>query len=80
MPYPTIEDLPERVRGHLPEHAQEIYRSGFNHAWASYAGDPRQEEIAHRIAWAAVKRRYRKAGEVWTERLNHDWPRAATGR
>ncbi|HTX49679.1 MAG TPA: ChaB family protein [Caulobacteraceae bacterium] len=68
MPYATIDELPDSVRGHLPAHAQEIFRGAFNHAWASYANDPRQEEIAHRVAWAAVKRRYRKAGEFWIER------------
>ena len=64
MPYATIEDLPPSVRRHLPEHAQEIFRSAFNHAWQSYPPD-RREEIAHRVAWAAVKRRYRKAGSDW---------------
>jgi cation transport regulator len=73
MPYETIDDLPDSVRGHLPTHAQEIYRSAFNHAWASYADDRRQEEIAHRVAWAAVKRRYRKAGEFWVERGGGGW-------
>jgi cation transport regulator len=65
MPYPTIEDLPDGVRRHLPRHAQEIYRSAFNHAWTSHALDPSREEITHRIAWAAVKRRYRKVGADW---------------
>lgn len=26
MPYKTMDDLPERVRDHLPQHAQEIFR------------------------------------------------------
>jgi cation transport regulator len=65
MPYASIEDLPAGVRHHLPAHAQEIYRSAFNHAWESYASDPAHEEIAHRVAWAAVKRRYRKVGTEW---------------
>jgi cation transport regulator len=34
----------------LPPHAQDIYREAFNHAFTSYAGDVRQEEIAHRTA------------------------------
>ena len=62
MPYPVNEDLPPSVRNHLPPHAQDIYREAFNHAWQQYAGD---EATPHRIAWAAVKRRYRKAGDVW---------------
>lgn len=50
---------------HLPPHAQEIYREAFNHAWQEYAGDPRGEEVPHRVAWAAVKRQYRKLGDTW---------------
>jgi cation transport regulator len=34
----------------LPPHAQDIYREAFNHAFTSYAGDVRKEEIAHRTA------------------------------
>ena len=68
MPYRINEDLPPRVRTHLPEHAQDIYREAFNHAFAAHAGDPRQEEAAHRIAWAAVKRSYVKIGDEWVPR------------
>lgn len=68
MPYFVNEDLPPAVRRHLPEHAQEIYREAFNHAWEEYAADPRREEIAHRVAWAAVKKRYTKAGTEWVPR------------
>jgi cation transport regulator len=64
MPYRTNADLPVSVRSHLPSHAQDIYREAFNHAFASHAGE-RQEEIAHRTAWAAVKRSYVKVGETW---------------
>lgn len=69
VPYATNADLPVSVRRHLPEHAQDIFRATFNHAFAAHAGDPRQEEAAHRIAWAAVKRSYVKAGDRWVERL-----------
>jgi cation transport regulator len=68
MPYSSNEDLPDSVRRHLPPHALDIYRAAFNHAYADHAGDPRQEEAAHRIAWAAVKRRYVKVGESWVAR------------
>ncbi|MBD2013095.1 ChaB family protein [Microcoleus sp. FACHB-53] len=30
MPYPTIEDLPDSVKNHVPKHAQEIFRAAFN--------------------------------------------------
>jgi len=68
MPYATNDDLPHSVRAHLPGHAQDIYREAFNHAYAAHEGDPRQEEAAHRIAWAAVKRSYVKAGDEWVRR------------
>lgn len=62
MPYETNEDLPPAIRRHLPPHAQDIFRAAFNSAWIGYGAD---EEIAHRVAWAAVKKRYRKAGSDW---------------
>jgi cation transport regulator len=70
MPYETIDDLPDSLRAHLPLHAQEIFRAAFNSAWARYQALPPEalEERAHRIAWAAVKRRYRKAGDAWVPR------------
>lgn len=68
MPYATNDDLPPRVRAHLPSHAQDIYREAFNHAWARHRDEARQEELAHRIAWAAVKRSYQKLGDEWVVR------------
>ncbi len=68
MPYRSNEDLPSSVRIHLPPHAQDIYREAFNHAYAAHWNDPRREEASHRIAWAAVKRSYVKAGGEWVFR------------
>jgi cation transport regulator len=68
MPYLVNSDLPSSVRGHLPVHAQDIFREAFNHAWTEHAGDPRQEEAAFRIAWAAVKKSYVKIGSTWVSR------------
>jgi cation transport regulator len=67
MPYAGNNELPLRVRAHLPSHAQDIFREAFNHAWSRYGErEPaRREEIAHRVAWAAVKRQYRKLGNDW---------------
>ncbi|HEV2301484.1 MAG TPA: ChaB family protein [Stellaceae bacterium] len=66
MPYARTSELPPAVR-RLPPHAQEIFLSAFNGAWGSYADrNPQaQEEIAFRVAWAAVKKRYRKEGGRW---------------
>jgi len=67
MPYRSNSDLPSSVRNHLPAHALDIYREAFNNAWKQYPGQ-RQEEAAHRVAWAAVKKIYRKEGDAWVRR------------
>lgn len=72
MPYRSNNELPSGVRHRLPPHALDIYREAFNHSFASHAGDLRQEEIAHRTAWAAVKRSYVKRGDQWLPK----WPDA----
>ena len=56
MPYRVNTDLPPRVRNHMPEPSQNIYREAFNHAYAAHAGALDRDETAHMIAWAAVKR------------------------
>ena len=71
MPYENLSDLPPSVKDHLPRHAQEIYLAAFNHAWDEYK-DPKdrrdkssREEVAHKVAWAAVKTSYEKRGDKW---------------
>ncbi len=69
MPYARNDDLPEPVRSHLPKHAQDIYRAAYNHAWDEYAeakdrrGDESREEVAHKVAWSAVKEKYERGGD-----------------
>ncbi|MCD1295851.1 cation transport regulator ChaB [Methanocella sp. CWC-04] len=66
MPYQSLEELPDRVKENLPVHAQEIYQNAFNSAWDQYAdpekrrGKESREEAAHRVAWAAVEKKYKK--------------------
>ena len=66
MPYRKIQDLPDSVKDNLPHHAQEIYMEAFNSAWDQYdqpeerRGDASREETAHKVAWAAVKKKYAK--------------------
>lgn len=75
MPYDKRSDLPEAVREHLPPHAQDIYKEAFNNAWEQYKDpdqrrdDASREEVAHRVAWSAVKQKYRKGDDG-------DWHRA----
>jgi len=68
MPYRTNQDLPTSVRSHLPDHAQDIYREAFNHAYAVHVGELDREQRAHMIAWGAVKRSYVKASDTWVPR------------
>ncbi len=71
MPYKRITDLPDSVRNNLPIHAQEIYKEAFNNAWEQYAdpedrrGDASREEVAHKVAWSAVKQMYEKRNGKW---------------
>lgn len=71
MPYKSNSDLPERVKGNLPDHAQDIYREAYNNAWDQYKdpeerrGDASREETAHKVAWSAVKNEYHKEGDEW---------------
>lgn len=75
MPYDKISELPASVRDNLPQHAQEIYRAAFNSAWDQYAdpkdrrGGDSREEVAHKVAWSAVKAEYEKGqDDVWQPR------------
>jgi cation transport regulator len=62
MPYKSIADLPDNVSNNLPKHAQEIYKEAFNSAYEEYKerGPEGREETAHKVAWTAVKKKYRK--------------------
>jgi cation transport regulator len=68
MPYRSIVDLPPAVRERLPVHAQEIFLGAFNNAFDEYAGRADREAVAFRVAWSAVKRKYRKIGDEWIEK------------
>ncbi|HEU5339483.1 MAG TPA: ChaB family protein [Sulfuricaulis sp.] len=65
MPYREMADLPDSVKKHLPLHAREIYLAAFNNAWKEYAARADRESVAHRVAWAAVKKQYRKTKKEW---------------
>lgn len=71
MLYKTNIDLPEQIKNILPEHAQDIYRAAFNHAWNEYE-DPNKrrnletrEQVAYKIAWSAVKKKFIKIDNKW---------------
>ena len=66
MPYDSLDDLPASVRDNLPQHAREVYLAAFNNAWEEYKnaedrkGGASREEVAHKVAWSAVKNKYEK--------------------
>ena len=62
----STDDIPDNLKEILPAHAQHIYMKSHNHAIKQYQ-DPKKrkyggtlEEVAHRVAWAAVKSMYEK--------------------
>jgi cation transport regulator len=60
----------------LPEHAQHIYKKTHASALKQYR-DPKKrrdgkgqsvEQVAHKAAWSAVKKAYKKEGDMWVEK------------
>ena len=76
LPYKNELDLPSSVQKNLPQHAQKIYLEAFNNAWNEYKnpedriGDASREEMAHKVAWSAVKKSYEKTEKsgMWKEK------------
>lgn len=60
----------------LPSHAQKIYREAHKNAVKQYSNPSKRregkqqskEQIAHRVAWSAVKKEYKKKGETWVQK------------
>jgi cation transport regulator len=60
----------------LPEHAQEIYKEAHANALKQYQkaekrrGGKKQsaEQVAHKVAWASVKKKYEKQRDMWVEK------------
>jgi cation transport regulator len=60
----------------LPSHAQKIYNKAHKNALKQYSspskrrGGKRQskEQVAHKVAWSAVKKEYKKKGDKWVSK------------
>ncbi len=71
MPYDDVNELPKSVRNPLPKNAQKIFLAAFNNAWEQYAdeeerqGNDSRETVAMKVAWAAVKKKYKKENDEW---------------
>ena len=74
MPYNSLSQLPKQVTDNLPKHGQEIYMKAYNDAYERFEdpdnirGDDEQETAAQKVAWSAVKRKYKKEGDSWIEK------------
>ncbi|MEH7114976.1 ChaB family protein [Neobacillus niacini] len=64
MPYNSPKDLPDPVKDNLPQHAQIIFMEAFNSASENY----KEEETAFKVAWSAVKKKYKKRDDKWVEK------------
>ena len=71
-----LSDETEKRINQLPEHAQNIFRKAHASALKEYE-DPKKrrggvkgnvEEVAHKVAWAAVKKDYEKKGDKWIKK------------
>lgn len=60
----------------LPAHAQHIFKKAHASAIKEYKDPDKRrggknesaEEVAHKVAWAAVKKEYEKKGEDWIKK------------
>src|SRR5215203_3455783 len=60
----------------LPSHAQKIYTKAHKNALKQYASPSRRrggkrqskEQVAHKVAWSAVKKEYKKKGDKWVSK------------
>lgn len=65
----------EKAIDKLPSHAQKIYREAHKNAVKQYSNPSKRrggkqqskEQVAHKVAWSAVKKEYRKKGEKWEQ-------------
>src|SRR5919198_3536224 len=60
----------------LPSHAQEIYKKAHRNALRQYKSPSKRrggkqqsrEQVAHKVAWSAVKKEYKKKGDKWVSK------------
>ena len=65
----------------LPSHAQEIYLKAHKNALRQYTSPSKRrggkqqskEQVAHRVAWSAVKKEYKKKGDKWVQKTISLW-------
>jgi cation transport regulator len=71
-----LSEATEKRIDQLPEHAQHIFKKAHASAVEEYQNPDKRrggkkqsaEEVAHKVAWAAVKKEYEKDGEKWVKK------------
>ncbi len=71
----SLSERTQKQIDELPKHAQEIYREAHKSALERYQDpdkrrDPNEsaEEVAHKVAWDAVKNEYEKKDDKWVKK------------
>ncbi|MBD2209316.1 ChaB family protein [Nostoc linckia FACHB-104] len=70
MAYNKIDELPQDIRGQLPEHAQQIFFTAFNAAQK----DGMSENGAREVAWNSVRNEYQQGNGGQWQRKPEDPP------
>ena len=71
--YDTLSPRTKKQIDSLPQHAQHIFKKAHGNAVKQYQNPAKRrggkkqsaEEVAHKTAWSAVKRKYKKMGDKW---------------
>jgi cation transport regulator len=71
-----LSEITEKRIDQLPEHAQHIFKKAHASAIKEYQNPDKRrggkkesaEEVAHKIAWAAVKKEYTKEDDKWVKK------------
>jgi cation transport regulator len=74
--YEDLSETTEKRIDQLPEHAQHIFKKAHTSAIKEYQNPDKRrggkkesaEEVAHKIAWAAVKKEYTKEDDKWVKK------------
>jgi cation transport regulator len=75
MPRSKLSTSTRKQIDHLPEKAQRTFKRAHSSALKQYK-DPNKrrskgdnpEKIAHKVAWNAVKKKYKKKGDRWVSK------------
>lgn len=71
-----LSEATEKRIDQLPDHAQHIFKKAHSSAVKEYQDPDKRrggrkqsaEEVAHKVAWAAVKKEYTKDGDKWVKK------------